>query len=115
MPAKRRPTSDQLEKLRAIRCKVEAEQLRRRKRENEIAEGRLVLKADLDARDLYIATRQKAALIAALESELPARLAGLDPAQIRLILRGVIDQICDLMQELLEDYARNQPTIPNED
>lgn len=52
-----------------------------------------------------VATRSKAALYAALETELPPKLEGQDVAAIRSILREAADGICDRMQKGFDDWA----------
>lgn len=67
-------------------------------------EQRTVLRADVDALHLQIATRQKVVLYAALESEYPGKVVGRTAAEIRIAGRQIADRICDVFTRDLSEW-----------
>lgn len=70
--------------------------------------GEIVMKADLDARDVRIASAQKAALYEILTTELPVKSEGKSAVEIRALNREAADRVCVLMQERLGEWATAQ-------
>ena len=73
--------------------------------EHKKAQGEIVMKADLDARDIRIATAQKALLYELLTNELPVKCEGKTAGEIRAMNSVAVDRVCVLMQERLSDWA----------
>lgn len=73
--------------------------------EHKKAQGEIVLKADLDARDVRIASGQKTLLYELLTTELPIKSEGKTAGEIRALNREAVDRVCALMQERLSDWA----------
>jgi hypothetical protein len=73
--------------------------------EHKKALGEIVLKADLDARDVRVAAAQKAALYEILTTELPVKSEGKSAVEIRVLNREAADRVCVIMQERLNDWA----------
>lgn len=66
-----------------------------------------VLKADLDARDMRVATAQKQALYEILTGELPVKCEGKSALEIRVMNREAADRICVVMQERLNEWVES--------
>lgn len=71
------------------------------------AERKLIPAADVDSFLLHIAASTKAALYQ-MTSELPPKLAGLETAEIRRLMREHADVICVEMQGLQEHWCQEQ-------
>ena len=55
-----------------------------------------------------VANHQRAALQQKLENELPPKLAGLDPVQIGIRLKAVVDEVCKIHQESLAKWVEQK-------
>lgn len=73
--------------------------------EHQKALGEIVMKADLDARDVRIAMAQKTALYEILTTELPVKAEGKSAVEIRALNREAADRVCVVMQERLADWS----------
>jgi hypothetical protein len=78
--------------------------------EHKQAEGKIVYKSDLDARDMRIAAAQKTALYDILTGELPVKSEGKSASEIRALNREAADRVCEVMQARLAEWAE----IPSE-
>lgn len=76
--------------------------------EHKKALGEIVMKTDLDARDVKIAVAQKAALYEILTTELPVKSEGKGAVEIRALNREAADRVCVIMQERLTDWATKE-------
>ena len=74
--------------------------------ERQRADGDVVMKADLDARDQRVALAQRTALYEILTNELPVKSEGKTAVEIRALNRDAADRVCLLMQQKLNDWAR---------
>jgi len=83
-----------------LEVKILAEKLRALKRENAIAEGKLISLEKARTDVFQIARAQRNFLQQRLERELPARLVGLDFFGIQKILEDTTDQICSFMNKI---------------
>jgi len=73
--------------------------------EHKKATGEIVMKEDLDARDVRIASAQRAALYEILTTELPVKSEGKSAVEIRALNREAADRVCVLMQDRLGEWA----------
>ena len=79
--------------------------------EIEIAqkENKLVERDGVNALMFQICHFAKITMFQKLENELPAKAAGLLPEEIRMVARGIGDEICDLMRVGFGEWQRKQP------
>ena len=75
------------------------------------AVGDIVMKTELDLRDVKIAMAQKSALYDVFTTELPVKSEGKTAAEIRAMNRNACDRVCAIMQERLGEWA----TKPDEE
>ncbi len=73
--------------------------------EHQKAEGAIVYKSDLDARDVRIAIAQKSALYEILTTELPVKSEGKTAVEIRALNRDAADRVCSVMQQRLAEWS----------
>jgi hypothetical protein len=73
--------------------------------EHQKAEGAIVYKSDLDARDVRIAIAQKSALYEILTTELPVKSEGKTALEIRALNRDAADRVCAVMQQRLAEWS----------
>ena len=70
------------------------------------ADGEVVMKSDLDARDARVALAQRTALYEILTTELPVKSEGKTAVEIRGLNRDAADRVCLIMQQKLNEWAR---------
>lgn len=73
--------------------------------EQQRARGEIVAVSDLEARDRRVALAQRTALFEILTTELPAKSAGKDAGEIRLLNREAANRICAIMQQKLNEWV----------
>ncbi len=113
MPSQRQ-FNKALDALRRARLVEVEERIKRLKRENAWGENQMVLRTDFDAFLSRLFTKQRAILYGKAEGEIPAQVAGLGALEIRRALRGMADEICDAMQEMLKGFEfKRPPRLPD--
>lgn len=94
----------QTKSLTELKAAVEAEKLRKLRRENEVAEGRIVPVDTMLEINGEIAARVALLLKTKFVVEMPPLCVGLPIAEIRAIARGMVDEICDVTTRGILDW-----------
>lgn len=89
----------------ALRDEMLREQIRRVRIANDKAAGLLTPTAVYVEQVTRVCTQAKGLLRQKLEYECPAYLANQDPAQVRVLLKRVVDDICARMAELGDGFT----------
>ncbi len=100
MPAKRKPTSRDLEALRRARLEEVELRCEKMRRELALASREVLTVKEVNAALATISRAQRTVLVSRLENELPGALEGRPATEIRQVLRGVVDELCDQLGEL---------------
>jgi hypothetical protein len=88
----------------SIKNRKAFEDWRKVKLANDKEEGKLIVRKLVSMRLHELSAGQLTLLRQRLENELPAQVAGLDPASARIIFKRVVDEICGKMQVLVKDW-----------
>lgn len=96
-------------RLTEIKVLIAEEELRRRKRENAIAEGEVLSLADVQNALQRASARMSQIITYKLETDAPARLAGKEITEMRAELRGIGDELRNVWNSGL-----SQCTQPNQ-
>ena len=96
-------------RLTEIKILIAEEELKKKRRENAIADGQVLAKADVEAAVTRAAARMSQLLTQKLENEAPARLVGKDIVETRRELRGIGDELRDAWNNDLEQCKLGLP------
>lgn len=100
MPAKRKPTSRDLEALRRARLHEVELRCEKLRRELALSSREVLTVKEVSAALASVARAMRTVLVARLEVELPGALEGRPAAEIRPLLRNVVDELCGKMADL---------------
>lgn len=90
----------------ALAMEIRRERLRSIRFKNDTEEGRFIRKEQIADRVSEIGTDLKQRLRTALEDELPQRIQGKPAAEIRVIMRDVVDRLCDEFSGKTKEWTK---------
>jgi hypothetical protein len=93
---------DSLAAEQKLKCKAQREKT---EVETEILRQAYIKKSDIAPMLRNVSLQQRAALQNKLENELPPKLAGLDPIEIRQRMAAAVDEICALFGNATKDWT----------